>query len=349
MRLDQPVLEQNYGRETALRLWTVATQAVDLVKALIAEHRIDCEFKPGVIHSSHRAGDALHLAELTATMRENYGVESMELLDREALHALLPTDFYCCGLLDRDAGHLHPLNYLFGLARAAQAQGAVLHENARVVEIEKGRPAIVKTERATIRADHVVVGVNGYGGRLVGEDAPYIMPINAYIGTTRVLTEDEAARVLTQDYAVADSKFVINYFRMTEDRRLLFGGGESYGYRFPRDLDGIVRRPMAQVFPHLKNVPFDYRWGGTLGITMSRMPHFRRHAGNILTAGGFSGQGVALATLSGQVVADAISGQAERFDLMASLPAAPFPGGTAMRLPLLVLAMTWYALRDRLG
>ena len=153
----------------------------------------------------------------------------------------------------------------------------------------------------------------------------------------------------TEDYAVADSKFVINYFRLTQDRRLLFGGGESYGYRFPRDLDGIVRRPMAQVFPHLKDVPFDYRWGGTLGITMSRMPHFRRHAGNILTAGGFSGQGVALATLAGQVIADAVAGQAERFDLMATLPATPFPGGTAMRLPLLVLAMTWYVLRDRLG
>ncbi|HZG30305.1 MAG TPA: FAD-binding oxidoreductase [Ensifer sp.] len=349
MRLDQPLLEAKYGRDTAHRLWAVATQAVDLVKGLIAEHKIDCDFKPGVIHASHRAGDGWHFAELVEAMGENYGVTSMELLDREALHALLPTDFYCSGLLDRDAGHLHPLNYLFGLAQAAQVHGAALHENARVVEIVKGSPAIVKTDRATIRAGHVVVGVNGYGGRLVGEDAPYVMPINAYIGTTRVLTEDEAARVLTQDYAVADSKFVINYFRLTQDRRLLFGGGESYGYRFPRDLDGIVRRPMAQVFPHLRDVPFDYRWGGTLGITMSRMPHFRRLAGNVLTAGGFSGQGVALATLSGQVIADAVAGQAERFDLMASLPAVPFPGGTAMRLPLLVLAMTWYALRDRLG
>ena len=349
MRLDQPALEEKYGHETAYRLWTVAVQAVDLVKGLIAEHGIDCDFRPGVIHSSHRAADAAHFAGLVETMRSGYGVETLELLDREALHALLPTDFYCCGLLDRDAGHLHPLNYLFGLARVAQTHGAVLHETARVISIEKGSPAVVKTQTATIRADHVVVGVNGYGGNLVGEDAPFVMPINAYIGTTRPLSEDEAARVLTRDHAVADSKFVINYFRLTKDRRLLFGGGESYGYRFPADLDGIVRRPMAQVFPHLRDVPFDYRWGGTLGITMSRMPHFRRHAGNILTAGGFSGQGVALATLAGQVIADTIAGQAERFDLMASLPSTAFPGGVAMRLPLLVLAMTWYALRDRLG
>jgi gamma-glutamylputrescine oxidase len=349
MRLDQPALEEKYGRETARRLWAVAVQAVDLVKGLIAEHGIDCDFRPGVIHSSHRPGDAGHFADLVETMRTGYGVETLDLLDRDALHALLPADFYCCGLLDRDAGHLHPLNYLFGMARVAQAHGAVLHETARVISIDKGSPAVVKTERATIRADHVVAGVNGYGGTLIGEDAPFVMPINAYIGTTRPLSEDEAARVLTQDHAVADSKFVINYFRLTKDRRLLFGGGESYGYRFPADLDGIVRRPMTQVFPHLKDVPFDYRWGGTLGITMSRMPHFRRHAGNILTAGGFSGQGVALATLAGQVIAEAIAGQAERFDLMASLPATPFPGGVAMRLPLLVLAMTWYALRDRLG
>jgi gamma-glutamylputrescine oxidase len=349
MRLDQPELEARYGLETAHRLWTVAVQAVDLVKALIAEHGIDCGFKPGVIHSSHRAGDAKHFAELAEAMRARYGVTSIDLLDRDALHALLPSDFYSCGLLDRDAGHLHPLKYLFGLARAAEAHGAILHENARVTAIEPGSPAVVRTAKAAIRADHVVVGVNGYGGELIGEDSPFVMPINAYIGATRPLTTDEAQRALTSDHAVADSKFVINYFRLSEDRRLLFGGGESYGYRFPADIDRIVRKPMLEVFPHLKDVPFEYRWGGTLGITMSRMPHFRRHSGNILTAGGFSGQGVALASLAGQVIADAVAGQAERFDLMASLPATRFPGGPAMRLPLLVLAMTWYALRDRLG
>lgn len=349
MRLDQPELETRYGKETAHKLWSVAVQAVDLVKALIVEHGIDCGFKPGVIHSSHRPADARHFADLADTMRERYGVTSIDLLDREALHALLPSNFYHCGLLDRDAGHLHPLKYLFGLARAAQAQGAVLYENARVTAIEPGSQAIVRTAKAVIRADHVVLGVNGYGGELVGEDASFVMPINAYIGATRPLSEKEAESVLTADHAVADSKFVINYFRLSEDRRLLFGGGESYGYRFPSDIDRIVRKPMLEVFPQLRDVPFDYRWGGTLGITMSRMPHFRRHGGNVLTAAGFSGQGVALATLSGQVIAETIAGQAERFDLMASLPAARFPGGPAMRLPLLVLAMTWYALRDRLG
>lgn len=349
MRLEQPELEANYGLETARRLWAVAVQAVDLVKTLIAEHDIDCGFKPGVIYSSHRPGDARHFAALADVMRERYGVTTIDLLDRDALHALLPSDFYHCGLLDRDAGHLHPLKYLFGLARAAESHGAVLHDNARVTAIEPGSPAIVRTATAAIRADHVVVGVNGYGGGLVGDDASFVMPINAYIGATRPLTQEEARGVLAADHAVADSKFVINYFRLSEDRRLLFGGGESYGYRFPSDIDRIVRKPMLEIYPQLKDVPFDYRWGGTLGITMSRMPHFRRHSGNILTAGGFSGQGVALATLSGQVIAETIAGQAERFDLMASLPARRFPGGPAMRLPLLVLAMTWYALRDRLG
>ena len=130
---------------------------------------------------------------------------------------------------------------------------------------------------------------------------------------------------------------------------LLFGGGETYGYRFPCDIDAVVRKPLAEVFPQLAQIPFDYCWGGTLGITMSRMPYVRRHAGNVLSASGFSGQGVALATLAGRILADAVAGQAQKFDLLASLPATAFPGGPRLRAPLLVLAMTWYALRDRLG
>lgn len=349
MRLEQETLEEKFGSDLARQLWTVATQSVDLVKNLINEYSIDCGFKPGVIHSSHRKSDARHFRSSVDFMRERYGVTSQEYLDRDALHALLPSDAYHCGLIDRDAGHLHPLNYLLGLAGAAQTFGAMLYENARVTSVERGSIATVKTEKATIKADFVVTGLNGYGGDIIKEDAAFVMPINGYIGATRPLSDDEANRVLTADHAVADSKFIINYFRLSGDKRLLFGGGESYGYRFPSNIDGIVRKPMLEIYPHLRDVPFDYCWGGTLGITMSRLPHFRRYSGNILSAGGFSGQGVALASLAGQVVADAIAGQAERFDLMASIPATRFPGGKTMRLPLLVLAMTWYALRDSIG
>jgi gamma-glutamylputrescine oxidase len=177
--------------------------------------------------------------------------------------------------------------------------------------------------------------------------AARVMPINNFIVATEPLGE-RAETLIRRGVAVADSKFMVNYYRLAPDGRLLFGGGETYGYRFP-DIEATVRKPLAQVFPDLAEVKIDYAWGGTLAITMNRLPYFARLGGNILTASGYSGHGVALSTLAGQMMAEAMAGQAERFDVMAGLPTPVFPGGGAFRSPLLVLAMTWYALRDRLG
>jgi len=154
--------------------------------------------------------------------------------------------------------------------------------------------------------------------------------------------------LIRDNHAVADSKFVINYFRLSEDRRMLFGGGESYGYRFPRDIAGLVRKPMLEIYPQLRDVRIDYAWGGTLAITLNRLPYFARLRGNVLNASGYSGHGVALATLGGKLLAEAVAGQAERFDLMAEVPVPRFPGGQLMRQPLLALGMVWYSLRDKL-
>ena len=155
-------------------------------------------------------------------------------------------------------------------------------------------------------------------------------------------------RIIRHNHAVADSKFVINYFRFSDDHRLIFGGTESYGYRFPRDIAAKVRKPLRQIFPQLADVQIDHAWGGSLGITMNRMPHFERLSGSILSMSGFSGHGVAMATLAGQLGAEAIAGQTERFDVMARVPTPSFPGGTLLRSPLLVLGMLWFSLRDRL-
>jgi gamma-glutamylputrescine oxidase len=174
------------------------------------------------------------------------------------------------------------------------------------------------------------------------------MPINNFIAATRPLSPTEAAGVLNGGHAVADSRFVVNYWRLSPDNRLLFGGGESYGWRFPADIAGLVRRPMEQVYPQLRGVEITHAWGGTLGITVNRMPHFARLAPNILSASGYSGHGVAMATLGGKLAAEAVAGQAERFDVMARVPAPRFPGGVALRWPLLVAAMLWFSLRDRL-
>jgi gamma-glutamylputrescine oxidase len=193
-----------------------------------------------------------------------------------------------------------------------------------------------------------VLATNGYLGTLVPRLAGWIMPINNFMLATAPLGDAAARALIRDDVAVADTKFVVDYFRLSADRRLLFGGGESYGPRFPADIKSFVRRYMLRVFPQLAEVAIDYGWGGTLAVTRSRLPHFARPAPEVFVAHGYSGQGIALATLAGELIAEAVAGTAERFDIMAGLPLQRFPGGALLRRPALVAGMLYYGLRDRL-
>ena len=347
-RLAQDELEAIVDQAEAPKLWQLGEDAKDLVKHLIARHRIDCDLKPGVAWAGSSRGDVNHLHEYAGLLQNRYGYDQIEALDAEAFHAICPSPDYRGGVMDWGAGHLHPLNFALGLARAARDAGVRIHEGSEVLQIEEGRPARVRCTGGTVTADHVVLACNGYLGGLNRKVAGRVMPINNFVVATEPLG-DEAAKVLTRDIAVADSRFVVNYFRLSADKRLLFGGGESYGYRFPADIAAKVRKPMAEIYPHLKDVKIDYAWGGTLAITMKRLPYLARLAPNILSASGYSGHGVGTATHAGQLMAQAIRGEAEGFDTMARMPNTPFPGGPALRNPLLVLAMTWFSLRDRLG
>ena len=346
--MDQRSLERLVGRDDAAKLWELAEDAKALVKALIARHGIACHLRPGVAHACFSEAEMRAEHAAAAHLADRYGYTAIETLDRDALAAICPSPAYHGGTLDTGAAHLHPLAYALGLARAARDAGVRIHETTQVMSIDPGRPAIVTTGGGSVRADHVVLACNGYLGGLDARVAARVMPINNFIAATEPLGA-EAARVLTRDIAVADSKFVINYFRLSHDGRLLFGGGESYGYRFPADIAGLVRRPMTAIFPHLRDVAIDYAWGGTLAITMRRMPFFARPGPGILSASGYSGHGVGTATHAGKLMADAIRGEAEGFDTLARVPAPAFPGGRALRSPLLALAMSWFALRDRLG
>ncbi len=347
-RQDQQTLEKLVGREDATKLWVLAEAAKDLVKSLISKHKIDCHLKSGIAHAGFTMGEVDEEHAYADFLAQRYGYTVLEKLDHDAMQALCPSPRYVGGSLDMTAAHLHPLAYALGLARAAAKAGVRIYERSEVHNITPGTPALVQTDKGRIKADHVILGCNGYLGGLDRKVAARVMPINNFVVATEALG-DEAARVLTRDVAVADSKFVVNYFRLSHDKRLLFGGGESYGYRFPSDIAALVRKPMTQIFPHLRDVRIDYAWGGTLAITMKRMPYLARLAPNILTASGYSGHGVGTATFSGKLMADAIAGEAEGFDTMAGVPTPAFPGGTALRSPLLALAMTWYATRDRLG
>jgi gamma-glutamylputrescine oxidase len=348
-RVEQTRLERLLGRDDARKLWQMGEDAKALVRGLIEAHAMaGVAWHPGIAHAEWHARDVPAAHAYAEHLARDYGYDRAEPLDRAAIAALVPSGVFAGGVLDHGAGHIHPLNFAIGLARAAAAAGVRIFERSHVTGFTPGDPAVVRTDGGRVTAPHVILACNGYLEGLEPQVAARVMPINNFIIATEPLGA-RAAEVLTRPVAVSDSRFVVNYFRLSEDGRLLFGGGESYGYRFPRDIAAVVRKPMLQVYPGLADVRIDYAWGGTLAITMNRMPCFYRPGPNVLSASGYSGHGVAMATLAGQILAKTVAGQAERFDLMAGLPLPAFPGGPALRSPLLVLAMLWYSLRDRLG
>ncbi|MDA7425376.1 NAD(P)/FAD-dependent oxidoreductase [Thalassococcus lentus] len=346
-RQDQQALETSVGKEDARKFWELGEAAKQLVRDLVCEHSIECYLRDGIADAATSPAAANELVEYAEHMDRNYGY-AMDVLDKDGFAALCPSPDYHGGIVDQGAAHLHPLRLALGLAQAAAKAGVRIYERTLVHEIHEGNPVTVQCEAGRVQADHLILACNGYLGGLNRQVAARVMPINNFIVATEPLGS-RTTEVLTQDIAVADDRFVVNYFRLSHDGRLLFGGGESYGYRFPNDIRAVVRKPLLKVFPHLHDVKLDYAWGGTLGITVKRMPYMARPAANILNASGYSGHGVGNAIQAGKMMADAVAGQSSGFDTFAALRSPRFPGGGTLRSPILALAMTWYALRDRLG
>jgi gamma-glutamylputrescine oxidase len=346
-RLDQITLERLVGEQSAHALWDIAEASKQLVKSLIFDNGFDCDYRPGIIEADHKQRFVADSHRYVEKLNRDYGYDAISALSKAEVREHVASNQYFGGTLDKGAGHLDPLAFCFGLAALAHKSGTRIYEQSRVTHIESGNKVRVTTTEGAIEADHLILGCNGYIGGLNKDVSARVMPINSFIVATEPLAEERAKALIPHNEAVADSRFVVNYFRRTPDHRLLFGGGETYSLRFPADLESISRKPMLNVFPHLEDAKIDYAWGGTLGITMQRLPHFARFGPNIYSAAGFSGHGLGMATMAGKILAEITQGQAERFDLMAGLPSPRFPGGEAMRGALLYLAMTYYALRDR--
>ncbi len=345
-RKDQAELEAKFGLDDARRLWGYAEDAKALVRGLIDKYRIDCDLKPGVLHAAHRRRYAGDYARDADQLRTVYGYDQIDYVPAAEIADMLGVNCYHGGALDRGAAHLHPLNLVLGMARACVDAGVRIYENSRVRGYDDGRMVTIHTDSGAVSARHMVLACNGYLGDLSPAMGGRIMPVNNFIIATEPLGEARARRINRDDVAVADSRFVINYFRMSGDHRLLFGGGENYSTRFPDDIAAFVRKYMLKIYPGLADVKIDYAWGGTLAITMSRYPHFGKIGDNIYFAQGYCGHGVGLATFAGKVIAEAVSGSAEKLDIFAKMPVARFPGGRFMRKPLMALGMFYYAMRD---
>ena len=345
--MDHADMIHKIGKQNADALWQMSIESVDLVKNLIAKHQIQCDLKQGVLHVAAKTKHNDEFKESVEYKHEVLGYQDIQYVEPSEVADMLGTDRYSAGEYWTQGAHLHPLNYALGLATAAEKAGVKIYEDTRVQSYQAGQNAHVITEGGRVNAKYILLACNGYLGKLEPRVAGKIMPINNFILATEPLSEEMCRRINRDDVAVADSRFVINYFKLSGDNRLLWGGGENYTSSFPKDIPNFVRKYMLEFYPELKDLRIDYGWGGTLAITMNRMPFFDRVEDNLFVAQGYSGHGVALATLGGKLMAEALSGSTEKFDAFAAMPTPTFPGGTLLRWPGLVAGMLYYSMRDR--
>ena len=347
-RKSQDELEEAYGIEEARRLWDLGVEAVATVRELIARFGIDCDLKRGNLQAALKHSDAAAYRRHAEHMQTTYGF-NFRYLEGAELEYFSGTDVFCGGLVEYASAHLHPLNYALGLAGAAESLGVRIFENSRATGYDRARPTRVATADGRVTADHVVLACNGYLERLEPRVAGKIMPLNNFIIATEPLSEAQQRQINPEDLCMYDARFVVNFWKLSGDGRMLFGGGENYTRRFPSDIKSFVRKRMLPLYPQLAQARIDYGWGGTLAVTMNRMPCFGRLEPEVFFALGFSGHGVQMATLAGKLIAEAVAGTAERFDVMARIPSPTFPGGTLLRWPGLVAGMLYHALKDRIG
>ena len=347
-RQDVLEAEKQFGFERSRQLWNFAELAKDEIRSRVEKHDIDCDLQKGQVLGVHKKSYLGHAQEMADVLTERYDYPFCKALNAEEARSYVATDTFLEGFYDPEALVIHPLNYTLGVARAASAAGVRIFENSRVQGYSRTDPAVVRTATGTVKASFIVLACNGYLGDLEPRSAGKIMPINNFMIATEPLGEERAHALISGRFGVHDTRFVVNYFRLSDDHRLLFGGGENYRPGFPRNIAKFVRPYMLKLFPQLSDAKIDYAWGGTLSVTVNRLPHLGRLQPNVYFGQGYSGHGISTATFAGKVIAEAIAGVAGRFDVFASLPIHTFPGGTHLRYPGMVLGMMYYSLKHRL-
>jgi gamma-glutamylputrescine oxidase len=344
---DQAKIAALIGLDDSKKLFDWSLEGTRLIHERRERFEIDCDWRDGHAHVPIRPRQEVELKAWQNDLEQNYGY-SVEWWPRDALRAQLSTDRYLGALYDRNSGHLHPLNYTLGLARAATSLGVRIFEHSQVTSLARGIKPLFKTAHGEVGCDFAVLAGNAYVQGIAPELDSRIMPVGTYIGATQPLGAERAHALIGNGMAVADVNWALDYFRLSADHRLLFGGRASYSTLPPPNLRGTLLRRMTRVFPQLAGVGLDYVWGGYVDISRNRAPHWGRLGNNVYFAQGFSGHGVAATGLAGRIISEAIRGQAERLDVFEGIKHRPFPGGRAFRTPLLVAAMAWFKLRDAL-
>lgn len=342
---DQSKISALVGQEDSRRLFDWSLEGIRLIHERSAAFDIDCDWRDGHAHVPIKPRQVDELKAWQADLAENYGYAT-QWWDRDTLRAQLASERYLGALYDPASGHLHPLKYTLGLARAALSLGVRIREGSKVLRLQRGDKPLLRTAQGEVRCDFAVLAGNAYVHGIAPELDSRIMPVGTYIGATESMGESRAKQLIANGMAVADVNWALDYFRLSRDHRLLFGGRASYSTLPPPNLRGTMIRRMMRVFPQLADLRFEHVWGGYVDISLNRAPHWGRLGKNIYFAQGFSGHGIAATGLAGRVIAEAIRGQSSRLDAFARIPHLPFPGGRMLRTPMLVAAMAWYKLRD---
>ncbi|KZX61772.1 gamma-glutamylputrescine oxidoreductase [Stutzerimonas frequens] len=345
---DLDSIERSVDSSAAKLIGQMAFEGGRIIRERVARYNIQCDLKDGGVFAALSQKQMHHL-EAQKALWERYGYHQLELLDEQGIKRVVASDRYIGGMLDKQGGHIHPLNLALGEAAAVESLGGVVYENSPAVRIERGEQPLIHTPTGNVRAKFVVVAGNAYLGDLIPELAAKSMPCGTQVIATEPLDEELARSLLPQDYCVEDCNYLLDYYRLSADKRLIYGGGVVYGARDPADIESIIHPKMLKTFPQLAKVRIDYAWTGNFLLTLSRLPQVGRLGNNIYYSQGCSGHGVTYTHVAGKVIAEALSGQAERFDAFASLPHYPFPGGQRFQAPLSALGALYYSLRDRLG
>ncbi|HDS1117428.1 TPA: FAD-binding oxidoreductase [Pluralibacter gergoviae] len=346
---DIDVIERTYGADAAKMLGSMMFEGAEIIRERIRRYQIACDYRPGgpFVAMNHRQLETL---EEQKANWERYGNTQLALLDANELRREVNSDRYVGGLLDRSGGHIHPLNLALGEAEAIRLNGGRVYEQSPVTNIAHTNPAVVTTEKGQVTARYVIVAGNAYlGDKLEPLLAKRSMPCGTQVVATAPLGDEVARSLLPNNYCVEDCNYLLDYYRLTADNRLLYGGGVVYGARDPDDIERLVVPNLLKTFPQLKGVKIDYRWTGNFLLTLSRMPQFGRLENNIYYMQGYSGHGVTCTHLAGKLISELLRGDAERFDAFAKLPHYPFPGGRTLRIPFTAMGAAYYSLRDRLG
>ena len=349
---DIDFIKRHYGEQVGEQMAAMAFEGQAVIRQQVAKYQISCDLKQGGIFA---ACNAKQFEELKAkkALWEAHGNDQLELLNADEIQKHIGTDRYVGGLLDRLSGHVHPLNLVLGEAASFESLGGVIYEASPVTKVieakTEGELATVTTAKGSVKAKHVIVAGNAYITGIIPEVEKNSMPCGTQIIATEPLSEEMQKAIMPNDVCVEDCNYLLDYFRLSGDGRLLYGGGTTYGAREPEKVEALIVPKMLKTFPMLKDVKIDHAWTGNFLLTLMRLPQVGRIGTNVYYSQGYSGHGVTSTHLLGKVLAEAIQGDTKRFDVFAGLPQYPFPGGRALRVPYTAVGAAYYALRDKLG